>query len=48
MGYLAAGFIAVWLLVMIYVVFMSLRQRRLEEELAGIEEQLQARRPAQE
>jgi CcmD family protein len=40
MGYLAAGFIALWLLVTLYVVFISMRQRRLEVELAGLEESL--------
>jgi CcmD family protein len=49
MGFLAAAFIAVWLLVTLYVVFMTLRQRKLEQELAGIEEALrdkQAARPS--
>jgi len=44
MTYLAAGFAAVWLLVMIYVVFMALRQGKLETELAGLEEALQEQR----
>lgn len=46
MTYLAAGFIAVWMLVMIYVVFMALRQGKLEKELAGLEETLQEQRHA--
>lgn len=40
MGFLAAAFIAIWLLVTLYVVFMTLRQRKLEQELAGLEEAL--------
>lgn len=46
MTYLAAGFVAVWVLVMIYVVFMTLRQGKLERELAGLEETLQEQRQA--
>ena len=44
MGYLAAGFVAIWLLVMVYVVFMALRQGKLEQELLGLEEALQEQR----
>jgi CcmD family protein len=44
MGYLAAGFVAIWLLVMVYVVFMALRQGKLEQELVGLEEALQEQR----
>lgn len=43
MQYLAAAFIAVWLLVTVYVVFMALRQRKLEQELLGLEEALRDR-----
>ena len=43
MGFLAAGFIAVWLLVTVYVVFMTLRQRKLEKEMASLEEALRER-----
>lgn len=46
MVYLAAGFIAVWLIITLYVVYMGLRQRRLEQELQGIEEMLQEKRQA--
>lgn len=45
MNYLAAAFIALWLLVTLYVVYISLRQRRLEQELNALEETLQARQP---
>ncbi len=43
MYYLTAAFIAIWLLVTLYVVYISLRQRRLEQELGGLEEMLQSR-----
>jgi CcmD family protein len=43
MGFLTAAFVAVWLLVTLYVVYISFRQRSLERELAGIEEALQER-----
>lgn len=38
MVYLAAAMIALWAMVTVYVVFVSLRQRRLESELAILEE----------
>ncbi len=44
MNYLAAAFIAVWLLVMVYVVFMALRQGKLEQEMQSLEEALQEQR----
>ena len=40
MFYLAAAFIAVWLVVMLYVVYMGRRQRNLEQELHTAEEML--------
>ncbi len=43
MGYLAAAFIAVWLLVTLYLVYVGLRQRRMEQELATLEELLEER-----
>jgi CcmD family protein len=46
MVYLAAGFIAVWLIITLYVVYMGLRQRKLEQELQNIEEMLQEQRRA--
>lgn len=46
MVYLAAGFITVWLIITLYVVYMGLRQRKLEQELASIEEMLQEQRRA--
>ena len=33
MGYLAASFIVIWVLVTIYLVYMGMRQRQLEQEL---------------
>jgi CcmD family protein len=41
MFFLAAAFIAVWVLVTAYVVYMSNRQRALEQELATLQELLQ-------
>ena len=38
MVYLAAAMIALWALVTIYIVYVSLRQRSLENELATLEE----------
>ena len=43
MQYLAAAFIAVWLLVTIYLVFIGSRQRKLEQELAALQESLAGR-----
>lgn len=40
MFYLAAAFIGVWLIVMVYVVLLSRRQRTLEQELRTMEEML--------
>lgn len=42
MFYLAAAFIAVWVAVTLYVIFVSRRQAALEEELAAIEEMVTA------
>lgn len=38
MGFLVSAFVAVWLLVMVYVVFIGLRQRKLEDEIRTLEE----------
>lgn len=46
MFYLAAGFIAVWLIITVYVIFVGLRQRKLEQELRSIEELVQEKREA--
>jgi CcmD family protein len=40
MVYLAAAFILLWLLVGLFVAFMLLRQRKLEQELTMLEEQM--------
>jgi len=42
MFYLAAAFIAVWVAVLAYVVYLSNRQSHLEDELRTLEELLQA------
>jgi CcmD family protein len=44
MFYLAAAFIAVWVVVTAYVLYMSNRQRQLEEEVAILQELLQAKK----
>lgn len=41
MGYLMAAFIIVWLLVTVYMLFVSLRQRKLEQEVQMLEELVQ-------
>ena len=40
MVFLTAALVAVWLVVMLYVVYMSRKQRNLEQELEVIEEML--------
>lgn len=40
MAYLAAAMIVLWLMITIYVVYISLRQRKLESELLTLEENL--------
>ena len=44
MGYLAAALIGVWLIVTLYVIYMSRRQRQLEDELHTLEELLADRK----
>ena len=44
MFYLFMAFAAVWLLVTVYLVFLGLRQRRIEDEMAALQEEIQARR----
>lgn len=41
MVYLAAAFIVVWVMVTIYVIYLSNRQRQLEQELEILQEQMQ-------
>ncbi len=38
MGYLAAAFIGLWLLVTGYIVYLGQRQGQLEQELRSLEE----------
>jgi len=38
MAYLAGAMIALWLMVTVYVFYISLRQRNLERELLALEE----------
>jgi CcmD family protein len=44
MVYLAVALIAVWLLVTLYLVYMSQRQRSLEQELQMLEEMMAEKR----
>jgi CcmD family protein len=48
MVYLAAAFVAVWLIVTVYLLFMSNRQRHLEDELRTLEELMKERDQLQE
>lgn len=41
MFYLAAAFIAVWVLVAAYVIYIGIRQRQLEQEVESLQELLQ-------
>lgn len=43
MVYLAAAFILLWLSVALYVAFMLSRQRKLEQEIEMLEEQMSER-----
>lgn len=47
MTFLAAAFMIMWLLIALFVVFMWVRQRQLETELASLEEQMAERRRSQ-
>ncbi len=46
MFYLLMGFGAVWLFVTLYLVYMGLRQRKLEEEMRTLQEEFGARKKA--
>lgn len=43
MGFLVSAFVAVWLLVTGYVLFLSLRQRQLNREIETLNELLEER-----
>lgn len=43
MTFLTAAFVAVWLLVMLYVLYMTQRQRNLEQDLRSLEEAMTER-----
>lgn len=43
MVYLAAAFIALWLLVTLYVLYLGQRQSQLEQELRALEETMSER-----
>ena len=44
MFYLAAAFIAVWVIVTVYVLYIGNRQRQLEQEVEILEELLQEKK----
>jgi CcmD family protein len=44
MFFLVSAFIAVWVGVTLYVIYMNTRQRRLEQELETLEELIQAQK----
>jgi CcmD family protein len=44
MFYLAAAFIAVWVIVAAYVLYIGLRQRQLEQEVESLQELLQEKK----
>ena len=44
MFYLFMGFAAVWLLVTLYLVYLGFRQRRIEDEVRGLHEEIAAKR----
>ena len=46
MFYLLMGFAAVWLFVTLYLVYMGLRQRQIEEEMRTLQEEIGARKKA--
>ncbi len=44
MFYLAAAFITVWVLITAYVLYLSNRQRQLEQELETLQELMQKKK----
>jgi CcmD family protein len=44
MFYLMMGFVAVWLLVTLYLVYLGLRQRKLDAEMQSLREEMEAAR----
>lgn len=44
MFYLAAAFITVWVLITAYVLYLSNRQRQLEQELETLQELMQEKK----
>ena len=41
MFYLMMGFVSVWLLVTLYLVYLGIRQRRLDAEMRTLREELE-------
>jgi CcmD family protein len=44
MFYLAAAFIAIWVVVTAYILYLGNRQRQLEEEVESLQELLQSKK----
>lgn len=44
MFYLMMGFVAVWLLVTLYLVYLGFRQRKLDAEMQSLREEMEAAR----
>ncbi|MCX6040127.1 MAG: CcmD family protein [Caldilinea sp.] len=44
MFYLMMGFVAVWLLITLYLVYLGVRQRQLDSEMQILREELAAKR----
>jgi len=44
MFYLMMGFVAVWLLVTLYLVYLGLRQRKLDAEMQALREEMESTR----
>ncbi len=42
MFYLMMGFVSVWLLVTLYLVYLGIRQRQLDAEMKTLREELEA------
>ena len=46
MFYLFMGFAAVWLFVTLYLIYLGLRQRRMEDEMRTLREEIEGQRKA--
>jgi CcmD family protein len=48
MFYLVMGFASVWVLVTVYLIYVGLRQRRIEEEMVALREQIEQEQKPQQ